>query len=83
MTNARKQSEFRLSPGDVTGRVEGLNNLKSESSGCSRPVRDGSTLEVCCRMGWTGELDISEVDRSIPIPLPETESVRVFFLVER
>ena len=56
--NARRQSEFRLSPCDVTGRVEGLNNLKSESSGCSRPVCDGPTLEVFCRMECTGELDI-------------------------
>ena len=79
MTNVRGQNEFRLSPGDVTGRVEGLNNLKSESSGCSRPVCDGPTLEVCCRMGWTGELDISEVDRLIPIPLPQTKSVRAYF----
>jgi hypothetical protein len=46
------------SPGDVTGRVEGLNNLKSESSGRSRPVCDGPTLEAGCRMEWTGELDI-------------------------
>jgi hypothetical protein len=60
VTNARRESDFRLSPGDVTGRVEGLNNLKSESSasGCSRSVCDGPTLEVCCRMEWTGELDI-------------------------
>ena len=59
MTNSRKQSELRHSPGDVTGRVEGLNNLKSESSGCSRPVCDGPALEVCCRIiEWTGELDI-------------------------
>jgi hypothetical protein len=58
VTNARRESEFRLSPGDVTGRVEGLNNLKSESSGCSRFVCDGLTLEDCCRMEWTGELDI-------------------------
>ena len=61
MTNTRRQSEFRLSPGDITGRAEGLNNLKSESSGCSRPACDGDdvpTLEVDCRMEWTGELDI-------------------------
>ena len=60
MTNARREGEFQLSPGDAAGRVEGLNNLKSESSECSRPVCDGPTLEVCCKMEWTGELDIFE-----------------------
>ena len=59
MRNTEGRVKFDSLPGEVTGRVEGLNNLKSESCGCSRPALcDGPTSEVCCRIEWTGELDI-------------------------
>ena len=60
IVNFTRQSKFRLSPGDIAGRIEGLYNLKSGTRGWLRPAAacDGAASEVCCGIEWSGELDI-------------------------